>query len=200
MKDFWDIRYAGPDYVYGTAPNAYLRAHHALYRPGQKVLSVADGEGRNGVWLASRGLDVTSVDYSEHALAKAQSLAQLQGVTIETVLADVCQWQWPQAAYDHVVAIYLHVPPEQRPRLHRGLIDALKPGGTLLLEAFGPEQLDYDSGGPDDLDMLYSGVMLREDFADAEIMELAELVVELDEGPGHQGLGAVTRALIRRPE
>lgn len=200
MKDFWDIRYASPDYVFGTVPNAYLMAHHALFRPGQKVLAVADGEGRNGVWLASRGMAVTSVDFSEHALAKAQALAQMQGVAIETVLADVISWNWPEEEFDHVIAIFVQLAPEHRCRVHRQMLRALRPGGYLLMESFHPEQLDYDSGGPKDPDRLYTAVMLREDMAGADFIELAEVEVELDEGPAHQGLASVTRALIRRPE
>ncbi|EHQ51566.1 MULTISPECIES: class I SAM-dependent methyltransferase [Ectothiorhodospira] len=200
MREFWDNRYSGTEYVYGTAPNAYLLAHHPLYQPGQSVLAVGDGEGRNGVWLAGRGLSVTAVDFSQQALAKAQALAQHQGVTLETIWADLVGWKWPRARYDHIISIYLHLPPTQRRQVHQAMLEALKPGGLLLMEAFHPEQMDYHSGGPRDPGMLYNGVMLREDFVGGEFMELAELAVELDEGPGHRGRAAVTRALIRRPD
>ncbi|MCG5535771.1 SAM-dependent methyltransferase [Ectothiorhodospira mobilis] len=200
MKEFWDNRFAAGGYVYGTAPNAYLLAHHALYRPGQRVLCVGDGEGRNGVWLAGRGLEVTSVDFSRQALDKAEALAQHRGVVLHTVCADVAGWDWPRERFDHVVSIFLHLPPEQRWRVHEAMFRALKPGGWLLLEAFHPEQIHYHSGGPRDVAMLYGSVTLREDLVDAEFRELAEVAVHLDEGPGHQGRAAVTRALIRRPE
>ncbi|AHK80036.1 SAM-dependent methyltransferase [Ectothiorhodospira haloalkaliphila] len=200
MKEFWDTRYSGSEYVYGTAPNAYLLAHHGLYQAGQTALAVGDGEGRNGVWLASRGLSVTSVDFSQQALAKAQALAQHQGVILETVWADLVGWKWPKGEFDHVISIYVHLPPAQRRQVHQSMLEALKPGGWLLLEAFHPEQIHHESGGPREPDMLYSSVMLREDLAGAEFMELAELAIQLDEGPGHRGRAAVTRALIRRPE
>ncbi|MFP4080125.1 MAG: SAM-dependent methyltransferase [Ectothiorhodospira sp.] len=200
MREFWDNRFAASEYVYGTAPNAYLLAHHALYRPGQRVLCVGDGEGRNGVWLARRGLEVTSVDFSRQALAKAEALAQHHGVVVNTVCADLVGWDCPRDHFDHVVSIFLHLPPPQRRMVHASMFRALRPGGWLLMEAFHPEQVHHDSGGPRDLNMLYSSITLREDLMDGEFRELAEVAVHLDEGPGHQGRAAVTRALIRRPE
>ncbi len=199
MKEFWNDRYRKPGFAYGEAPNAFLVSHERLYRPGQRVLAVADGEGRNGVWLASRGLDVLSVDCSQVGLEKARSLAADRGVTLETLWVDLAEWEWPEAEFDHVVAIFAHFPPDVRQRIHRAMLRALRPGGLLLLESFSPEQVDYTSGGPPDPAMLYSAVMLREDFVDGDIEEIAETVIPLDEGPFHQGPAAVTRALVRRP-
>ncbi|OOG24822.1 SAM-dependent methyltransferase [Thioalkalivibrio denitrificans] len=199
MNDFWNERYQGPGFAYGDRPNAFLVAHSRLYRPGQRVLAVADGEGRNGVWLAERGLQVLSVDVSEVGLSKARALAADRGVSLETACADLAEWDWPQGAFDHVVSIFAHFPPDVRQQIHRAMLNALKPGGLLLLEAFSPEQMDYDSGGPRDPMMLYSAVMLREDFVDGDIEEIGETLTRLDEGSWHQGTAAVTRALVRRP-
>jgi SAM-dependent methyltransferase len=199
MKEFWDQRYRESGFAYGEAPNAFLVSHERLYQPGQRALAVADGEGRNGVWLASRGLSVLSVDRSEVGLEKARALAEQQGVSVDTLCADLAEWEWPEAAFDHVVAIFAPFPPDMRQSIHRAMLRSLKPGGVLLLEAFSPEQMDYQSGGPRDPAMLYSGVMLREDFVDGDIEEIAETLTTLDEGPYHQGPAAVTRALVRRP-
>jgi SAM-dependent methyltransferase len=199
MKDFWNDRYRDLGFVYGETPNAFLVGHERLYRPGQRALAVADGEGRNGVWLATRGLQVLSVDHSEVGLAKARALAERHGVTLETLCVDLAEWDWPEGAFDHVVAIFAHFPPNVRQSIHRAMLRSLRPGGLLLLEAFSPEQIDFQSGGPRDPDMLYSAVMLREDFVDGDIEEIADTVATLDEGPFHQGPAAVIRALVRRP-
>lgn len=199
MKEFWDNRYRESGYAYGEAPNAFLVGHQRVYRAGQTVLAVADGEGRNGVWLASRGLRVLSVDHSPVGLEKARALAAREGVTLETRCVDLAEWDWPEARFDHVVAIFAHFPPSLRQVIHRRMLRALKPGGLLLLEAFSPEQVDLPGGGPPDPAMLYSAVMLREDFVDGDIEEIAETLTSLDEGPYHQGQAAVTRALVRRP-
>lgn len=199
MKDFWNDRYRRPGFAYGEVPNAFLVSHERLYRPGQRALAVADGEGRNGVWLAERGLSVLSVDHSEVGLDKARALARERAVDLETLCVDLAGWEWPEAAFDHVVAIFAHFPPDVRAQVHRAMLRALRPGGILLLEAFSPEQMDYDSGGPPDPAMLYSAVTLREDFVDGEIEEIAETLTHLDEGPYHRGTAAVTRALVRRP-
>jgi SAM-dependent methyltransferase len=199
MKDFWNDRYREPGFVYGETPNAFLVSHERLYRPGQRALAVADGEGRNGVWLATRGLQVMSVDHSEVGLEKARALAERLGVTVETRCVDLAEWDWPEGVFDHVVAIFAHFPPNVRQSIHRAMLRSLRPGGLLLLEAFSPEQIDFQSGGPRDPDMLYSAVMLREDFVDGDIEEIADTVASLDEGPFHQGPAAVIRALVRRP-
>jgi len=199
VAGFWDERYAEPGYAYGTEPNAFLAAQQARLRPGGRALVVADGEGRNGVWLARQGLAVLSVDASGVGLAKAQALAATYGVTIDTLQADLTTWDWPLAEYDVVVAIFAHFRPEHRARLHASMVAALRPGGMVILEAFTPAQLGYASGGPRDPEMLYSADLLRADFAAAEILLLDETLTELDEGRYHRGTGAVVRMLARRP-
>ena len=197
--DFWNSRYAEPGYAYGTEPNAFLVSQKKYLKPGGKALAVADGEGRNGVWLAQQGLDVLSVDASEVGLRKTQELAADRGVAIRTEKVDLTTWKWPEQKFDVVAAIFIHFPPEVRARMHRRMFEALKPGGVLILEAFTPEQLTYKSGGPPVAEMLYTADMLRIDFAGGEILFIEETIAELTEGNYHRGAGAVVRLVLRRP-
>jgi cyclopropane fatty-acyl-phospholipid synthase-like methyltransferase len=198
-NDFWNSRYAEAGFAYGTEPNAFLVTQKNLLKPGMKALAVADGEGRNGVWLAQQGLDVLSVDASDVGQRKTRELAADRGVTIHTEQADLTRWAWPESRFDLVVSIYVHFPPEVRARMHRAMFNALKPGGLLILEAFTPKQLQYKSGGPPVLEMLYTADMLRIDFAGAEIRQAEECVTDLEEGKYHRGPGAVVRLVLRRP-
>lgn len=202
--DFWNSRYAEPGFAYGTDPNAFLTAQKKYLQPGMKALAVADGEGRNGVWLAQQGLDVLSVDASEVGLRKTRELAAERGVRLRTEQVDLTAWSWPEAAYDVVVSIFVHFPPEVRARLHCAMFNALKPGGVLILEAFTPAQLGYRSGGPPVREMLYTPDMLKTDFAvqqpanASELLQLEEGIVDLAEGKYHHGPAAVVRLVLRR--
>jgi SAM-dependent methyltransferase len=200
VSEFWDRRYAEPGYAYGTAPNAFLAGQRAWLRPGMRALAVADGEGRNGVWLAEQGLEVLAVDASAVGLEKAQALARERGVTLRTVCADLTAWDWPSEEFDLVASIFAHFPPGVRAGLHAQMLRALRPGGALILEAFAPAQLAYRSGGPSAPEMLYDAPLLRADFAvpGSEIVLLEETVTELDEGPYHRGPAAVVRLVVRR--
>lgn len=195
---FWDQRYAEADYFYGTEPNAWLLSQQHRIKPDMRALAVADGEGRNSVWLAAQGCKVTSVDASPRAQAKAAALAQQKGVSLSLATADLRHWDWPREKFDLAIAIYAHFRRWDRPVIHRAMLDALVPGGVVLLQAFSPYQRLYHSGGPSDLDMLYSAYRLREDFIDADILELEEVETTLDEGRGHRGKAAVTRIVARR--
>jgi cyclopropane fatty-acyl-phospholipid synthase-like methyltransferase len=195
---FWDAKYADDAFFYGTTANAWLLRQGDRLRPGMRALSVADGEGRNSVWLAEQGLAVTAVDASARALTKARALAAERGVEVEHVQADLRHWAWPEAKFDVVVAIFAHFRPVDRAFIHRKMLAALVPGGLVLLEAYSPYQHLYRTGGPPDLDMLFTAFRLGQDFADAEILELAELETELAEGRGHRGKSAVVRLVARR--
>jgi SAM-dependent methyltransferase len=197
-QHFWDERYKEQGFAYGTEPNVFLQSLAARFKPGQRALLVCDGEGRNGVWLAEQGLEVTSVDYSQVGLEKAQQLAREKGTCIETVCADIYSWDWPVAEYDHVILIYAHFRDEHRARIHQHALETLKPGGTLILEAYTREQLDYDSGGPRDINMLYTQEMLETDFSRARIHQLETLIAMLNEGKYHVGDAAIIR-LIAQP-
>ena len=201
-ENFWNDRYGTEAFAYGTEPNAFLQSQQALLPTEGRALAVGDGEGRNGVWLAQQGLSVLSVDLSAAGLQKAQALAQQRGVTLETKQVDLSTWDWPVSIFDVVVSIYLHFPPTLRETMHHQMLQALKPGGLLILEAFTPEQLryqeQYQSGGPPQRDMLYSPDMLRQDFTEAEEVMLVETETELREGEYHAGRAAVVRAVFRK--
>jgi len=198
-RKFWDNRYGEPGYAYGTEPNAFLRAQASRLPPGLRVFVVGDGEGRNGVWLATQGHDVLSVDASPVGLAKARRLAAERGVPLQTQEVELSTWDWPVSAFDAVVSIFVHFRPDIRARMHAAMLAALRPGGLLMLEAFTPDQLKYPSGGPRDREMLYTPDLLRQDVGKGEILLLDELVTELDEGKYHRGPAAVVRLVTRRP-
>lgn len=198
MKEFWQARYSEPDLAYGDQVNRFLEAQAGRLRPGMRVLVVGDGEGRNGVWLAQQGMLVTTVDYAPAGIARAEALAAERLVSLETLCADLSEWDWPEAHFDAVISIYLHFPSEIRAQMHRRMLAALKPGGVLIMEAFNKAQLNYDSGGPPVEDMLFSAKLLATDFSAALVETLEEQLVELDEGKYHCGPAAVVRLIAHR--
>lgn len=200
MSEFWDQRYSDEFYLYGEKPNAFLEHRHTLIPRDGRVLVLADGEGRNGVFLARRRMKVTSVDASETGLEKAQALAKKYGAKLETVHGVLPNVDIEKGVWDAVVLIYLHLPEEERKAVHQFAVDALKPGGVLILEAFTPDQLGNESGGPKDASRLYTSDMLKEDFKDLHIDGLVELETVLDEGPGHQGKANVVRVIAAKPD
>ena len=192
--NFWDQRFAEAGYKYGTAPNAFLQEQASRLAPASRVLVPGDGEGRNGVWLASQGHEVTAVDSSQVGLQKARELAASRGVALATELADLNDWAPDAASLDAVVLIYTHLPGTIRQAAHRRLAQGLRPGGWLILETFHPAQLAHASGGPKDADMLYTPEQLDADFAGLLAPVLVwQGEITLSEGPGHQGLAHVTR-------
>ena len=195
----WDERYAGGEFQFGRTPNDYLRAQSWRFRPGMAALAVGDGEGRNGVWLAQQGLDVTSLDWSGIGVEKARAFAAKQGVAIDAQQADVTQWDWPEARFDLIAWIYLHLPPEDRAIATAGCLRALKPGGLLVLECFSPAQEGRRSGGPRMPALLWDRAIVEREFAALEVLELTEGAIRLDEGPKHQGLAEVVRCVLRKP-
>ncbi|MDE2486369.1 MAG: class I SAM-dependent methyltransferase [Alphaproteobacteria bacterium] len=196
----WDQRYSQPGYLFGERPNAFLARQASRLRPGMSALAVADGEGRNGVWLAEQGLDVLSIDASPVAQEKARALAQARGVALGLELADLSTWSWPEARFDVVAGIFIQfADPVLRPKLFAGMVRALKPGGLLLLEGYRPEQLAYGTGGPRVAENLYTEDLLRQAFADLEILELAAYDAEIQEGAGHAGMSALIDLVARKP-
>ena len=195
----WEARFAGPGYHFGTEPNAFLKSKADLLKPGQKALSIADGEGRNGVFLAEQGLDVLAMDFSPTALAKSQALAKQRGVTIRTEQADLDTWQWPAGAFDVVVAIFFQFcAPPLRTRVFDSIKRALKPGGLLLMEGYRPKQRKYKTGGPSEVENLYTRALLEESFADFASVEIEEYDSEIHEGPGHGGMSALIDLVGRK--
>lgn len=199
MKDLWNERFGGAEYFYGTKPNAFLASQRHLLQAGQFVLSVADGEGRNGVWLAEQGLDVLAIDFSEKALQKSRKLAESRGVSLQTELVDVHTWAWGENRFDVIVAIFIQFASSaERPALHHAIQQALKPGGLLLLQGYTPKQLEYRTGGPSNIDNLYTAEDLRRDFGAMEILQLHEHDMEIHEGPGHSGMSALVDLVARK--
>lgn len=198
--EFWDWQFSRTsEPKYGEAPNAFLAEQAARLPAGARILVPGDGEGRNGVWLATQGHAVTTVDASSVGIAHARALARRRGVALDIIQADLAEWRPEPASFDAVACIYLHLQPALRTAVHRRLVQTLRPGGLLILEAFHPDQLPLASGGPKNLDMLYTLALLRQDF-DAGMQELLAQETEtvLDEGSGHHGRAEVTRWVGRR--
>jgi SAM-dependent methyltransferase len=199
---FWSARYrdAGDDYLFGTAPNRFLASQANRFGAGMSVLSVADGEGRNAVWLAEQGCQVTATEISPVALEKAAKLARGRNVAVDFVQADILNWDWPKETYDAVVGIFIQfATPEDRPRQLAGMKQAVKSGGLLLLQGYTPKQLEYRTGGPSAVENLYTAALLREIFADWEIVSLHEHEDTIEEGSAHIGRSALIDLVARKP-
>lgn len=196
--ELWNARYAGDQFVYGTEPNDFVAAVADRIPPGP-VLCLAEGEGRNAVWLAARGHAVTAVDQAEIALAKAQGLAAARGVKIETVAADLAAYRIAPDAWAGIVSVWAHLPPALRRAVHGQVVRGLQPGGVFVLEAYTPAQLAYDTGGPREVTMLMTAAQLRDELAGLEFEILRELERDVREGTKHTGRAAVVQLLARRP-
>jgi SAM-dependent methyltransferase len=195
----WDERFSEPGYVFGTEPNAWLASQRALFEPGKRALAVADGEGRNSVWLAGLGLQVDAFDISTVGVDKARSLAASQGVAVNYEVADCDSFGWASGAYDYVVAIFIQfADPVLRARLFANMVKSLKPGGYLLLQGYTPRQMQHKTGGPDILSHLYTPEQLRAEFPGLEIVMLDEYEAQLAEGTRHIGLSALIGMIGRR--
>jgi SAM-dependent methyltransferase len=193
---FWNERYAGAAYLYGTEPNSFLVEHVELL--SGPVLSLSEGEGRNAVFLASHGLDVVGVDISTVALEKANKLAKSQGVEIKTIVADLATFEPEEKHYGSIVSISAHLPSTIRNRLYPLLERALRPNGIVVLEAYSEDQLSRDTGGPKDPDMLMTVAKLRREFPSLEPILLREIDREVREGTGHTGMAAVVQFIGQR--
>lgn len=201
MSHIWNERYAVDGYLFGTQPNDFLLSQQALLKSGTYCLAVADGEGRNGVWLAEQGLRVLSVDGSAVASAKAGKLARQRGVALEREVADVLNWQWGKNRFDIVVAIFIQFAvPAERAQLFDNIKRSLKPGGLLILQGYTPRQLQYGTGGPPQADNMYTEALLRAACADMKILHLREHDDEISEGTAHHGMSALIDMVARKPE
>ncbi len=195
----WNERYAGEGYHFGTEPCKFLVANRDFLKPGMQCLAVADGEGRNGVWLAEQGLHVLSVDSSTVAIEKAKKLAAERNVRIEAELADLAHWDFGVEKYDLVVGIFIQfAPPNLREQMFTHIKRCLKPGGLFLLHGYTPRQLEYRTGGPSQAENLYTEAMLREAFADMEIISLREYDDDIQEGAGHSGMSALIDLVAKK--
>jgi SAM-dependent methyltransferase len=187
--DFWSDRYraVGEDFLFGTAPNRFLASQAALLARGRRALSIADGEGRNAVWLAGQGLQVTA------------KLAAAARVAVDFIHADALNWDYPEAGFDLVVGVFIQfAAPAERDALFANMKRALRPGGRVVLQGYTPKQLDYRTGGPSAVENLYTPELLRGSFADCDIELLTEYEDVLDEGLAHRGRSALIGMVARR--
>jgi SAM-dependent methyltransferase len=195
----WEQRFAVPDYAFGKEPNYFLASCKPLLPRSGKALAVADGEGRNGVWLAEQGLDVVSLDFSPSAQRKARALAKERGVTVTFQQGDVHAFDYPEAAFDVVAEIFTQFStPAERAMKWAGMRKALKPGGLLIIQGYTPKQLQYGTGGPKEIENLYTRAMLEGAFGDFHDMKIVEEELELHEGSSHGGMSAVINLTARK--
>ena len=198
MKEHWDERYSAEEYIYGTRPNAWFAEKLSGINPG-KLLLPAEGEGRNAVFAATLGWDVSAFDQSEEGKKKALKLAAGKGVAINYTIADLTTFNCHEAHFDAIALIFVHMPVEIRQMVHQNLIKCLKPGGYLILEAFTKKQIQNTSGGPRTELLLYESEYLQNDLSELEIIEFEETTTVLSEGPLHQGEAFVLRLLAHKP-
>lgn len=196
----WDQRFATDDYIFGTAPTGFLTAHSGLIPQGAKTLCVADGEGRNSVWLAQQGCAVTAFDVSPNAIAKAQKLALEAGVAPRFDCSTIEDWDWGADRYDLVVVVFIQfLSPQARVPVFDGIRRALAPGGRLMLHGYTPEQVAHGTGGPGNPDFMYTEDLLRDSFPDLTILRLDSYEKHLSEGKGHSGTSALIDLIADAP-
>lgn len=196
----WDERYAGKEFFYGTESNDFLRENIYVIKSGERILCLAEGEGRNAVFVAQsvQNAQVTALDSSRVGLNKALQLAQEKQVSITTVHADLAEFDLGTSQWDVVISIWCHLPSALRKKVHAGVVRALKPGGRFILEAYTPAQLKYNTGGPKAVDMLMSLAELRQELAGLNLSVGRECEREVQEGQGHTGHSAVVQIIGER--
>ncbi|WP_445425646.1 SAM-dependent methyltransferase [Alishewanella sp. HL-SH06] len=197
---FWDERYAQENYVYGEMPNDFLVSQIARIKPNSKVLCLAEGEGRNAVYLAQLGHDVTAVDISMVALDKGRRLADNAGVKVRWQQGDLANYALGEEKWDLIVAIFMHLPEAIRDRVFAQIKTALRPDGLFIGEFYRPEQLSFKTGGPQDIKMLYSLCMLDEQLKGLTMSHLQACEREVVEGTGHNGMAAVCQVVAVKPQ
>lgn len=196
----WETRYAVPEYTFGKDPSYFLQSCTTLLPPSGRALAVADGEGRNGVWLAQQGLDVLSIDFSPSAQKKARALAAERHVNVAFAQVDVHAWDYPQAAFDVVVEIFTQFSsPSERALKWAGMRRALKSGGLLIIQGYTPKQLQYGTGGPTQAENCYTRAMLEREFLGFRELKIVEEEREIHEGTLHGGMSAVINLTARKP-
>lgn len=192
-KQFWNERFNRSEFIFGKEPNEYLVEQASSYlKPNSSVLCIADGEGRNGVWLAKRGMKVTGFDISDIALAKARQFAADNGVNIQYSLCDTDGFHWQANSYNAVIGIFIQfADPEMRARIFRQVHQTLKPSGLFILQGYTPKQLEYKTGGPSLIEHLYTEEMIRELSREFKVLDLSCYEKELSEGGKHSGMSAL---------
>ncbi len=198
MSTVWDERYGTDAYAYGTSPNDFLTSV-ADRIPRGPVICLAEGEGRNAVFLAERGHAVTAIDWSPVGLAKAERLAASRGVHVETICSDLADVRFEEARWSGAVAIFAHLPRAVRAKMYEGVRRGLRPGGMLVVEAYTPKQLAYGTGGPSDPSLMPTLEDLRRELEGLDLIIGRETEREIHEGEFHDGMSAVVQVLAQRP-
>lgn len=195
----WNARFAREDYLFGEEPNAFVRAQAHWLPPGGSVLCVADGEGRNSVWLAEQGFHVTAFDFASNAVTKAKRLARRRKVSVSHELGDAYTWPWTIKRYDALVAVFIQfLPPDERDNVFAGMQSAVAPGGLFLLEGYRPEQVAYHTGGPPRREHMYTREWLESIFSGWEIVFLEDYDAVIQEGQAHDGMSALIDLVARK--
>jgi 2-polyprenyl-3-methyl-5-hydroxy-6-metoxy-1,4-benzoquinol methylase len=197
---FWNERFDKEEFIFGKEPNEYLVEKAKQYlKSKNKVLCIADGEGRNGVWLARQGMQVVGFDASDIALVKAKQFAKEHQVEVEYTFSDTDSYAWPENTYDAVIGIFIQfADPEMRARIFQQTYKTLKPGGLFILQGYTPKQLEYKTGGPSLIEHLYTEGMIRDLAKDFKILELVSYEKELSEGPRHTGMSAILGLVAKK--
>ncbi|HUX34576.1 MAG TPA: class I SAM-dependent methyltransferase [Gemmatimonadaceae bacterium] len=195
----WDVRYAEPEYAYGTEPNTFVAAV-ACQIPDGPVLCLAEGQGRNAAYLATLGHAVTAVDRSAVGMARAGELAARRGVTVKCVVADLAEYDVTPGAWAGIVSVFMHLPPALRAHVYRKAVTGLRPGGVLVLEAYSPRQLNFGTGGPRVAELLVPRSALEDELAGLDFILVQDAEREVTEGAYHRGMAAVVQVLARKPE
>ncbi|MFC3615876.1 SAM-dependent methyltransferase [Lutimaribacter marinistellae] len=197
----WEERYrSSAGYLFGKEPALFLRDHENLLEPGLSALSVADGEGRNSVFMAQKGLEVTAIEFAPSAVDRARALATEAGVDVDFRQEDILTREWEQNAFDLVVGIFIQfVGPKDREIQFAGMKQATRPGGLVLLHGYRPEQLDYGTGGPPYAENMYTEGLLRDAFSTWEVLTCRGYDREVQEGRGHSGMSALIDLVARKP-
>ena len=196
-EKFWNEKFKNEDYFYGTEPNQFLKSFAYLFKPNAKVLSLGDGEGRNTVFLAKKGLDVTASDASSIGLKKLERLAENEKARVNTRYEDIVSGDWDNLKWDGIINIFCHLPKDQRFTIYSKIKNSLNPNGIFITEMFSVDQLKYKSGGPADLDMLLNLKEFNEFFNDFKVIYASSELTELNEGR-HQGIGSVIRFVSQK--
>jgi len=198
-QETWNQRFQNPSYIFGESPNTYLCQQAVHLLPG-KTLAVADGEGRNGVWLAEQGLAVDAFDFSDVAIKKAKALAQKRKVSVNFVCADWQSFAWHPEGYDNVVGIFFQfATPDERTNLFNLMADSVRPGGILIIQGYTERQLDFKTGGPGKAEHMYSETMMREAFPGWNFIDLRTYECVLSEGSAHSGRSGLLGMTARKP-
>lgn len=195
----WHQRFSGSEYYYGLEANDFLKAASKYIPEGSSVISLGEGEGRNSVYLAEQGHHVTAVDIALSGLKKTSELAAKRGVAVQAEHADLGTYELAEGAWGAAINIFCHMPKANRAHLHQQIIKGLQSGGVFICECYSTEQLAFGTGGPKDVNLLYTAEELQQDFADLEIVHLAKIEREIHEGLGHSGMSSVIQLIARKP-